>query len=206
MILYCVRHGETVFNSGGRIQGQLDTPLSELGQRQCLAVTAAFRGQPIEAVYSSPLQRALGSAIRVADALGLEVRKDPRLMEINAGIFQGLTWDEIAVKYPEEAKRWKSQDPDFQIPGGESRRQLMARAKEAFLDIHSTELKQAIVVSHGGLLSAAFKSLLDIPAQRNPFSLLNGSISRLGWSSDVKLLSLNQTEHLQDAQGSGGDL
>src|SRR4029078_8079287 len=103
MILYCVRHGETVFNSGGRIQGQLDTPLSELGQRQCLAITATFRGQPIEAVYSSPLQRALGSATRVADALGLQVRTDPRLMEINAGIFQGLTWDEIAIKYPEDA-------------------------------------------------------------------------------------------------------
>ncbi len=206
MILYCVRHGETVFNSGGRIQGQLDTPLSELGQRQCLAITSTFRGQPIEAVYSSPLQRALGSATRVADVLGLQVRTDPRLMEINAGIFQGLTWDEIAIKYPEDARRWKSQDPDFQIPGGETRRELMARAREAFLDIHKTGIKQAVVVSHGGLLSAAFKALLEIPAQRNPFSLLNGSISRLGWSSDVKLLSLNQTDHLHGAQGSGGDL
>ena len=206
MILYCVRHGETVFNSGGRIQGQLDTPLSELGQRQCLAITAAFRNQPIEAVYSSPLERALYSARRVAAALGLDVRTDPRLMEIHAGIFQGLTWDEIAVKHPEEARRWKSQDPDFRIPGGETRRELMQRAREAFLDIHRTEMQQAIVVSHGGLLSAAFKSLLEIPAERNPFSLLNGSISRLGWSSDVKLLSLNQTDHLVDAQGSGGDL
>ncbi len=58
MILYCVRHGETVFNAAGRIQGQTDSELSPLGLRQCQAVAAVFAQQPIEAIYSSPLRRA----------------------------------------------------------------------------------------------------------------------------------------------------
>lgn len=206
MILYCVRHGETTFNSEGRIQGQLDTQLSELGQRQCLAITAAVRDLPIKAVYSSPSRRAYDSAVRLADALNLPVQSDDRLMEINAGIFQGRTWAEIDQQFPEEGRRWRSHDPDFRIPQGESRRDLMLRAKQVFHAIRETGFEQVIVVSHGGLLSAAFKALLEIPAERNPFSLLNGSISRLGWAGDVKLLSLNQVHHLHDAQGSGGDL
>ncbi len=206
MFLYCVRHGETIFNSEGRIQGQLDTPLSPLGLRQCQAVTAALAVRPIKAIYSSPLQRAFGTAQRLAEMLGLPVQVDERLMEIHAGIFQGHTWPEIDSAHPEESRKWRSHDPDFRIPGGESRRDIMHRAKEAFFAMREAAHEHAAVVAHGGLLSAAFKALLEIPAQRNPFSLNNGSISVLAWSGELKLLRLNDTEHLQGAQGTGGDL
>ena len=127
-------------------------------------------------------------------------------MEINAGIFQGLCWGEIDSKFPAESKRWRSHDPDFCIPGGESRRQLMNRAREAFHAIREAGGSQVIIVAHGGLLSAGFKALLDIPAERNPFSLQNGSISRIEWQKEVRLLTLNETSHLQGDCGSGGDL
>ena len=103
MKLFCVRHGETFFNLAGRIQGQSDSQLSPLGRRQCQAVAAALAGTPIDAVISSPLTRALESAQCVADALGVKVLVDDRLMEINAGIFQGLTWSEIDERYPQES-------------------------------------------------------------------------------------------------------
>jgi broad specificity phosphatase PhoE len=206
MILYCVRHGETVANAAGRIQGQSDTCLSPLGQRQSQAVAAALGELPIEAVYASPLRRAVDSAQCVADRLHLGMRVDGRLMEINAGIFQGLSWPQIEARYPREARRWKAQDPDFRIPGGESRRDVMRRADEALREIHAAGHTQAIIVAHGGLLSAAFKVLLNIPAERNPFSLENGSISKIAWDRDVKLLWLNQTHHLQGAHGGDGEL
>ena len=206
MKLFCIRHGETFFNLAGRIQGQLDSELSPLGERQCRAVADVFGQFAIDAIISSPLKRALQTAQCVADLLKLPVQTDTRWMEINAGIFQGLSWDEIEQRFPADSARWRSQDPDYRIPEGESRRDLMRRAGEALSSIRETGYRQAIVVAHGGSLSAAFKALLDIPAERNPFTLNNGSISTVIWEKDFKLLSLNETGHLHDAMSSGGDL
>jgi probable phosphoglycerate mutase len=206
MKLFCVRHGETLFNSAGRIQGQSDSQLSPLGLRQCAAVAEVLAGQPIDAVIASPLSRALESARVIAERLKLAVQVEPRLMEINAGIFQGHTWEEIDQKFSQDALRWRSQDPDYRIPQGESRRDLMERAATAFAAIREAGYRQAVVVAHGGSLSAAFKSLLSVPAERNPFSLANGSISTIEWQKDFRLLSLNETCHLRDAHSGSGDL
>ncbi|MEX0712265.1 MAG: histidine phosphatase family protein, partial [Pirellulales bacterium] len=151
-------------------------------------------------VYSSPLARAYQTALPLAETLKLPVIADERLMEIHVGIFQGLLRSELSQRHPKEAARWASQDPDFRIPQGESRRDLMRRAEQAFAAIREAGHGRAAVVAHGGLLAAAFKVLLQIPAELNPFSLYNASISVLSWSSDVKLLTLNQTSHLQQAQ------
>ena len=128
MLLYLVRHGESVFNLERRIQGQLNVELSEFGHRQANAVADALAGQPIDAVFCSPLRRAMETAQPIAERLHLEINTDDRLKEINAGIFQGLHWSEIEKLHPAEAVRWKAQEPDFVIPGGESRRALMERA------------------------------------------------------------------------------
>lgn len=206
MKLFCVRHGETLSNLEGRIQGQSNSHLSPLGIRQCQAVAGALGSLPIDAVITSPLERAMESARYVADKLGLEVQTDLRLMEINAGAFQGLCWHEIDERFPEASKSWRTQDPDFCIPGGESRRDLMLRSGEALLAIREAGYRQAVVVAHGGSLAAAFKALLEIPAARNPFSLGNGSISTVLWDKDFRLHSLNETAHLHDAVSGDGEL
>ncbi len=210
MILYCVRHGESEYNAEKRIQGQTNVGLSALGLRQAEAIAAALAILPIQAVFASPLARALDTARPIAASHGLAVQTDDRLMEIHAGIFQGLLWSEIERTHPVEAKHWIAQEPDFVIPGGESRRALMLRGKAALEAIRETGFDQVAVVAHGGVLTAAFKALLEIPAQLNPFSLLNGSISRLEWRSKLKLVTLNEMDHLRsvhgDREGSAGDL
>ena len=197
MICYLIRHGESAFNTEGRIQGQMNVPLSELGRRQALALAETFRGQPIDAIYASPLDRALHTAQPIAEALGLTIQTDDRLMELNAGVFQSLVWSEIETQHPEASRSWQSLDPDFRIPQGESRRDLMIRAQSFFDFMRAQNHDQVVVVAHGGLLSAGLKSLLGIPAERNPFMLYNGSISILSWGAQFKLLSLNQIEHLE---------
>jgi 2,3-bisphosphoglycerate-dependent phosphoglycerate mutase len=210
MILYLVRHGESAFNAAGRIQGQLDPPLSELGQRQGQALAAALATLPIEAVYCSPLQRAMQTAAPLAAELKLELRTLDGLKELNAGIFQGKTWPEVHDEFPAEAARWTSQDPDFRIPQGESRRELMSRGRAAFDTIRECGCRQVAVVAHGGILAAALKAMLEVPPQRNPFSFFNASISKLAWDGQVKLLTLNQIEHLRRPDGTydtrSGDL
>lgn len=208
MILYCIRHGESSYNAEGRIQGQSDVPLSELGRRQSEAVAAALVGLPIEAVYASPLRRAMQTTRPVAEALKLEIRTDPRLMEVHAGVFQDKLRSELEELYPLEVARWRSGDPDFAIPGGESRRDLMRRGRAVFEAIGQTDHQQVLVVTHGALLSAAMKALLEIPAQRHPFVLQNGSITRLELTDGVvKVHSLNEVGHLREVGfGGRGDL
>ncbi len=206
MKLICIRHGETVYNLEGRIQGQADSHLSPLGRRQCEAVADALTGEPIDVIVASPLARAIESARILADKLHLEVATDPRLMEINAGIFQGHTWPEINDKFADVAIEWRKSDPDFRIPGGESRRDVMLRAGAAFDAIRQRADKLVVVVAHGGSLSAGLKALLGVPAERNPFTFFNGSLSTLTWDSEIKVHSLNETSHLRNIMSGDGDL
>jgi probable phosphoglycerate mutase len=201
MLLYCIRHGETTFNAEGRIQGQHDTQLSPLGKMQSEAIARALADSAIEVVYSSPLARAYETARPLAAARHVELKTDDRLKELNAGIFQLLLPSEMTEKYPTETARWKSHDPDFQIPGGESRRQLMERGGRALEDILRSKHDVAAVVAHGGVLTAAFKYLLGIPAERSPFMLYNGSINLLEGTTQVRLLELNRIDHLRGPDG-----
>ena len=209
VLLYLVRHGETTFNAEGRIQGQADAPLSELGRRQSQAVAEVLAALPVEAVYSSPLSRALLTARRIAETHGLIVQTDPRLMELNAGAFQGRLRSELANIYPAELAQWLGGDEDFVIPGGESRRQLTIRGCEVLRGIAAAGHREAVVVTHGGLLSVALRSLLGLRDPLPPFSLRNGSITRVAIDErgQFSLVALNEVEHLRDVGiSSGGDL
>jgi probable phosphoglycerate mutase len=210
MLIYLIRHGESSYNVEHRLQGQSDEPvLSARGREHAQSVAAAMAALPIEAIYSSPLRRALETARPVAEALKLSVVTDDRLKEINIGVFQGVLVSEIGERYPHETASWRSQDPDFRIPGGESRRELMRRSEAALRAVRDTEYHQVAIFAHGGVLAAALKALLGVPAERNPFTLYNGSISQLewagqrdwadprDWAGQVKLITLNQTDHLR---------
>jgi broad specificity phosphatase PhoE len=199
MLCYLIRHGESLYNAEGRIQGQSDVALSPLGLMQAEAIAATLADEQIDAIFASPLRRALQTADPVATRLGLSIQPDDRLKEIHAGIFQGLLWAEIESKFPDSAQLWRQQQPDFLIPGGESRRALMVRGLAAFESIRESGYRRVAVVSHGGILAAALKALLKIPAELNPFSLYNASISRLAWNDRIKLLTLNELEHLRAA-------
>ena len=91
------------------------------------------------------------------------------------------------------------------VPGGESRRALMHRGREVLEAIAQGDYRRVIVVSHGAILAAAFKSLLEIPAQRHPFMLENASLSRLEIDGPlVPLHTLNEVAHLSGIGLAGG--
>lgn len=209
MLLYFVRHGETTFNAEGRIQGQTDAPLSDLGRRQGEAVADALANCPIDAVYSSPLRRAMETAQAIAGRHGIEVVADPRLMELHAGVFQGRLRAELAELYPAELAQWLGGNDDFAIPRGESRRQLMLRGCEAVRSIAASGHAEAAIVTHGGLLSAVLRTILRMSEPLPPFSIPNGSITRVAVDqSDVfSLVALNESDHLRSIGVTrGGDL
>lgn len=208
-ILYCIRHGESSYNAEGRVQGQSDVPLSQLGRRQSEALAQALEGLPVEAIYSSPLKRAMETAESVSQVLGLEICTDPRLKEINAGRFQDKLRSDLEQQYPEDLAKWLSGDLDFVIPGGESRRQLRQRGCQAMKAIARTGHGHVVVVAHGRLLVVTLEGLVEIPEDKRPFALDNGSITRLSFNSDghFQLVSLNEVDHLDGVGRAGqGDL
>lgn len=210
MILFCVRHGESDYNVEGRIQGRSNRPqLSELGRAQSRAAAEVLAVAGIEAIYASPLRRAWQTAELIARRTGLPLVADARLAEVDVGDFQEQMRSELDRRFPEELARWSSGDPDARLPGGESRRELAARGREALAAVAASGHGRAAVVSHGGLLVTTIKSLLDIPFPEAPLALQNGSITQLALGPDgaVELLSLDETTHLAQLSPSGiGDL
>jgi broad specificity phosphatase PhoE len=206
MLLYLIRHGESVYNAEGRIQGHSSVPLSELGWRQGEAVAEVLAKEPIDALYSSPLPRAHQTAEILAARLKLPIHSDDRLKEVNVGIFQGQLRCELEKTYPAELARWVSEELDYTLPGGESRRQLIERGRAALLEIVQHDHQHVAVVSHGRLLMVTLKSLLGMPFTQPPFSLQNGSITTIKYNAvgRFELVSLDQVRHLRGVGLSGG--
>jgi phosphoserine phosphatase len=124
-----IRHAETDFNREGRVQGQSDAPLNERGLDQALCLARSFAGQPVDAIFSSPLQRALQTAAPIAAALDLEIQREPALIEINAGVMDGLTGSEMRARFPEFMQAWRNGTAASEpLPGGESLEAVQERA------------------------------------------------------------------------------
>ena len=203
--LLLIRHGETAWNAEHRIQGQLDIPLSPLGVLQSARLAECLANEPIDAVYSSGQSRAWLTAAPLAARLGLEVIAEPRLRERSFGIFEGLTLDEVAERYPPEFKKWRERDPTWRPEGGESGQQLIDRVLSAVSDIGIRHPRQTVVlVSHGGVLDVLYRAarLLEWHAPRE-HQMLNAAINRLTTSATPLLLSIERwgdVAHLQESR------
>lgn len=209
MWLYCVRHGESTHNAEGRIQGQADIPLSDFGRRQGEAIADALAEVPVGAIYASPLARALETAQIVARRLNLPIRIDSRLMEIHVGIFQNRLRSEVAELYPEAFTRWTAGEPDYVIPGGESRRSLQERGCAAFREIAAAGHQHAAIIAHGRMLAVTLAALVPVAAGPAAPSLQNASITTVRYDGDHcwELTAYNRIDHLRNVGLSGaGDL
>ena len=112
-MIYLIRHGETEWNRAGRMQGQLDSPLTERGQTQARAVGETLAeltgGGDGLAMVASPLGRTMATATLIAEALGAkDIAADERLMEMSWGDWDGLTHPEIEARSPGELARRKA--------------------------------------------------------------------------------------------------
>ncbi len=153
-----VRHGETAWNAEGRVQGQLDIPLNELGRAQARATAEALAGHDFSAIYCSDLARVRQTAEPTAKRLALPVAYDAELRERHYGMFESLTYVEVRERYPEQYGRFTKKDPDFDFEGGESLRgfnQRSIRAVRAIIERHPGE--QVLVFTHGGVLEMVYR-------------------------------------------------
>jgi probable phosphoglycerate mutase len=179
--IVAIRHGQTAWNAETRMQGQLDTALDALGRWQADRVADALEGEPIDAIVSSDLTRAMQTALPLARRRGLAVRPDPALRERSFGVFQGFTYAHIARHWPEGAARWRARDPEFGAEGGETLGDFYRRSIDAATRLASEYTGRSVVwVTHGGVLDclhrAALRLSLDAPRS---WALENAAINRL---------------------------
>ncbi len=212
MRLLLIRHGQTEWNSEGRWQGTIDTPLSAIGITQAEALAAYLQANEpgIVAVYSSLLQRAKVTAQIVADALGVAVHHDARLQEIHLGAFQGLTTQEMDERYPTEFAEMHKGELAFTFPEGESRQMLYDRAHAVMHDIRTAHPDQTIaVVTHAGVKRMIMRRLMGDEVSKQVPSIGNTSLTILESDPDSEfgwhLMLAASTAHLAAAAGSAGD-
>lgn len=199
MRLFLARHGTTVWNELGLYQGRKDTELSPLGLSQAKALGEALRPIPFEAIYSSPLKRALKTALFAAEGRGLEVSVDEDLSEIDHGEWEGKSREEVKALFPRELEDWLRAPHLVRMPGGESLEDVRRRVLSFLERAWASGLKQVLAVSHDAVIKVMLCLICEAPLSSFwKFQVANGAFSVLELSSPTsgRLVLLNESCHL----------
>jgi broad specificity phosphatase PhoE len=197
--LYLVRHGETVFNKEGRIQGGgLDSPLTEIGREQAQGLANYFEKSEVtfDYFYCSPQGRAMETAEIINRVIKKEIYTDELIKEIYCGEMEGKLHSEIEKSKLERLRL----DPLEAYTGGESLNDVRKRAK-LFLDkIQKEGDTSALIVSHGNFIRAVTSVAVGMPAEFGMRIFLdNTGFSYLAKFSDLYRIALwGQVSHCLD--------
>jgi len=196
--LCLVRHGETAWNAEGRVQGQLDIPLSATGLAQAAAVAVALKGDTFDAIYASDLVRVRQTAQPSADVLKKQVVLDERLRERHYGVFQSITYVEAKERYPEDYARFRAKDLDFDFETGESLRAFNERSLEVIEEIvRGNSGKNVLIFTHGGVLEILYRHATGrgLTTPRD-FEIPNAALNRVSYSGRWQIDVWADVHHL----------
>jgi broad specificity phosphatase PhoE len=217
MRIILIRHGHTAWNvsegRGQRFRGTVDLPLADNGLAQARTTACRLAGSHLTAVYSSPLQRAARTAQILAEPHGLAVQSMPGLGSMDYGDWAGLLRADVARRWPDLYRQWRTDPFSVQIPGGDSLTDLRDRAVGAVREIlaRHTDGETIVIVSHQVVTKTLICTLMGLP---NPAhwhvrqDLCNLTCFDYDATSDEFILvRLNDACHLDPAlpRISGGD-
>jgi probable phosphoglycerate mutase len=174
-----VRHGETVWNRAGRIQGHLDSPLNSEGEAQAKTLAERLRLESFDALISSDLGRAYSTAQYIALRAGHVVVPDARLRERRYGIFEGLTHSEAKSIYPDVYARYEDESITYAIPDGESAEECFSRNLEGLQELATRYPdKRIVVVTHAGVLDGLYRHVMRLPhVGSRVFTIVNAGLN-----------------------------
>ena len=198
--LCVIRHGQSRWNVEGRIQGQLDVPLSARGEAEAEATAVRLREMPLAAVYASPLTRARSTAEVVARRHALSVRLVPALTEIDHGDWQGRTLQEVASADPDRLRLWSSLPGRVRMPGGEGLFDVRQRAAAALTGIAAAHPGETVaVVSHEVVIKVIVAEVVGLDYDHlSRIEIDNAALTVIAYADGLppRLLTLNDTAHL----------
>ncbi|MGQ9573333.1 MAG: histidine phosphatase family protein [Dehalococcoidia bacterium] len=201
MRLILIRHGETDSNKLGLALGRADVQLNEHGRWQAQRLAASLRDEPIDAIYSSPLKRALATAEPIAASHGLEVQVDEGLIEMDIGEMDGLTFQQVRDRYPRFLQLWLGGQAAYEpMPGGERLIDVQDRAWQTVQRIRDRHGQGTIaVVTHNFDILMLICRILGLdPAdfRRLRLGLAAKSVLEMG-RDRIIIVSYNDTCHLE---------
>lgn len=184
--LVMLRHGQTEFNAGSRMQGQLDTELSELGREQAVAVAEVLGKRHPLVIVSSDLRRAYDTAAVLGERTGTPLIVDGRLRETHLGDWQGMTHDEVDAAAPCARVEWRN-NATWAPNGGESRVDVARRVWPLIAELVGAQSdwgtdepeRPVVLVAHGGLIAALTAKLLGLPVDNWP---VLGGMGNASWT------------------------
>ena len=206
MKLILVRHGETCWNEARRVQGgDSDIELNDTGLGQAKKLAAFLANEPIAAILSSPLQRAIATAEAIASHHQLPVEIDHGLKELKVGELEGMHVSNLRTTFSQFLMKWWQDGGTTKLPNGESLVELQQRAWKAvehLLERHKTspehnEETTVVVVSHYFVTLAVILKALDLPFDYfTRFRLDPGGVSILEFRDHgVRLVTFNDTSY-----------
>jgi broad specificity phosphatase PhoE len=196
-VFYLLRHGEHVLRGrvlAGRMPG---VGLSARGRAEIAAVADRLAGEEIEALYSSPLQRARETAEILSERLELPIQYREDVLELDFGEWTGLTFDEVRADQRWQA--WSNCRSIATVPSGESMREVQERTVKAVLDLHRTHRDATVVVvSHGDVIRAALLFALGMPLDL--YSRIEVGLASINTihidDSGIRVLAINEPPRL----------
>jgi probable phosphoglycerate mutase len=206
MRLILVRHGETDSNRAGLALGRADVELNEHGRWQAQRLAISLKDEPIAAIYSSPLKRALATAEPIASSHGLAVQVDEGLIEMDIGETEGLTFRQVGERYPQFLRLWLGGQAAYEsMPGGERLLDVQERAWQAIERIRQRQEQGTVaVVTHNFVILTLLCRVLGLELadfRRLRHSVAAKSVLEMG-RDRVIVISFNDTCHLKADQAS----
>jgi probable phosphoglycerate mutase len=202
--VYLIRHGSTELSAEDRFAGAINVMLSDEGRNQARLLGERLAGEPIAAVYASPLQRTVDTAGLIAAAHKLDVIKVDGIREIAHGHWEGKTRAEVESEFPAEYKRYEHDPFTFAPEGGESGLAVTARALPALLGLVEKHCDQRlIVVSHKATIRLILSSILgfDPRKYRDRLDQSPCALNILDFKdvTHARLTLFNDTSHYMEA-------
>jgi alpha-ribazole phosphatase len=164
--LYLMRHGQVADGHTHRYHGNNDIGLSPEGERQFTRLARQLQSAPLAAVYTSSLKRSRDGAARLCEGRGLTPQPIPEFRELHFGVWEGLTFEEIAEHYPEELASRLQDLANFRIPGGESLLDVRERALPRLQELVAAHPGQSLaLVAHAGVNRIILCEALSLPLE-----------------------------------------
>ncbi|AVQ45003.1 alpha-ribazole phosphatase [Clostridium botulinum] len=167
MNIYLVRHGETEQNKRKNFYGKLDVGLNEKGEEQSYKVGEILKNVDFNKIYISDRKRTKETAERILERNKLYkkekniIYKEERINELDFGIFEGKSYEEIGFLYPKEQERWEKDWKNFAPPKGESAVEFYSRVEKFMEHIQKEEDGNYLIVTHGGVIRMIYSYILQ---------------------------------------------
>ncbi|MBO5228798.1 MAG: histidine phosphatase family protein [Lachnospiraceae bacterium] len=179
MKFHLIRHGRTDWNDLNHIQGKSDIPLNENGIIQAKKLSEQILADriPIVHIYTSPLIRAVQTADILSSSLGIPYHVHAGLREVDLGNWEGLTWEEVADRFPDDYNKWHVNRRYVTATGGESYNDMLLRTLDALKEIASVVSEDTAIITHSAVIMALLCYLNNEPFEKmKKFKAANATI------------------------------